>query len=427
MRYTSPHVHENTLGFAIVGCGMIARFHARALAEVPGTRLAALVSRNPASAEKLIADTGSPAVPVFTDLADALQAAGRRRRHHDHAERRPPGAGRRRRQGRQARRRREAAGDHAGALRPDHRRLRPERRSSSAPSSRRGSATPTSTLKEAVDAGRFGRLTLGETTCKWWRSQAYYDEGGWKGTQALDGGGALMNQAIHNVDLLLWMMGDATPRQRASRRRWPTSGSRSRTRPSPACASRTGPSASSRRRRASTPACRRRSPSTATGARPSSSRTTCCAGTSRRRRPTTQRSRSGSPRRSGRPAGRATRRRSPTKGTPASSPTSCRPFDRDQAARRRPRGPQGGRDHLRDLRVGADRPGGQTVSPERRQDWSDWGVYLIVRPSSAWCRHCPCASPCSRPPDWLGWLPLRQAAPRGGPRQPPPRLPRACD
>jgi UDP-N-acetyl-2-amino-2-deoxyglucuronate dehydrogenase len=65
------------------------------------------------------------------------------------------------------------------------------------------------TLKAAVDAGRFGRLTLGETTCKWWRSQAYYDDGGWKGTQALDGGGALMNQAIHSVDLLLWMMGDA--------------------------------------------------------------------------------------------------------------------------------------------------------------------------------------------------------------------------
>ena len=65
-------------------------------------------------------------------------------------------------------------------------------------------------LKKAVETRRFGRLTLGETTCKWWRSQAYYDEGGWKGTQALDGGGALMNQAIHNVDLLLWMMGKAT-------------------------------------------------------------------------------------------------------------------------------------------------------------------------------------------------------------------------
>src|SRR4029077_7119946 len=66
------------------------------------------------------------------------------------------------------------------------------------------------TLKAAVEAGRFGRLTLGETTCKWWRSQQYYDEGGWKGTKALDGGGALMNQAIHNVDLLLWLMGPAT-------------------------------------------------------------------------------------------------------------------------------------------------------------------------------------------------------------------------
>src|SRR5205807_7378333 len=65
-------------------------------------------------------------------------------------------------------------------------------------------------LKKAVEAGRFGRLTLGETTCKWWRSQAYYDEGGWKGTQALDGGGALMNQAIHNVDLLQWLMGPVT-------------------------------------------------------------------------------------------------------------------------------------------------------------------------------------------------------------------------
>jgi predicted dehydrogenase len=65
-------------------------------------------------------------------------------------------------------------------------------------------------LKAAVEAGRFGRLTLGETTCKWWRSQAYYDEGGWKGTRALDGGGALMNQAIHNVDLLQWLMGDVT-------------------------------------------------------------------------------------------------------------------------------------------------------------------------------------------------------------------------
>ena len=49
---------SNPLGFAIVGTGMIARFHVRALADVPGARLAALATRNPANAEKLIAETG---------------------------------------------------------------------------------------------------------------------------------------------------------------------------------------------------------------------------------------------------------------------------------------------------------------------------------------------------------------------------------
>ena len=63
-------------------------------------------------------------------------------------------------------------------------------------------------LKEAIDLGRFGRLTLGDTHVKWWRTQQYYDSGGWRGTWQLDGGGALMNQAIHNVDLLYWLMGD---------------------------------------------------------------------------------------------------------------------------------------------------------------------------------------------------------------------------
>lgn len=63
-------------------------------------------------------------------------------------------------------------------------------------------------LKEAIDLGRFGRLTLGDTHVKWWRTQEYYDSGGWRGTWQLDGGGSLMNQAIHNVDLLSWLMGD---------------------------------------------------------------------------------------------------------------------------------------------------------------------------------------------------------------------------
>ncbi len=62
-------------------------------------------------------------------------------------------------------------------------------------------------LKQAIDSGRFGKLTLGDTYVKWWRTQEYYDSGAWRGTWELDGGGALMNQAIHSVDLLTWLMG----------------------------------------------------------------------------------------------------------------------------------------------------------------------------------------------------------------------------
>ena len=62
-------------------------------------------------------------------------------------------------------------------------------------------------MKRAVDAGRFGKLTMGDSYVKWFRTQQYYDSGKWRGTWELDGGGALMNQAIHSVDLLTWLMG----------------------------------------------------------------------------------------------------------------------------------------------------------------------------------------------------------------------------
>jgi predicted dehydrogenase len=62
-------------------------------------------------------------------------------------------------------------------------------------------------MKRAIDGKRFGRLTLGDAYVKWYRTQAYYDSGKWRGTWELDGGGALMNQAVHSVDLLTWLMG----------------------------------------------------------------------------------------------------------------------------------------------------------------------------------------------------------------------------
>jgi UDP-N-acetyl-2-amino-2-deoxyglucuronate dehydrogenase len=65
----------------------------------------------------------------------------------------------------------------------------------------------TRAVHEAVTRGQFGRLTSGSAEVRWWRSQSYYDSGGWRGTVELDGGGVLINQAIHSIDLLQWLMG----------------------------------------------------------------------------------------------------------------------------------------------------------------------------------------------------------------------------
>jgi predicted dehydrogenase len=196
------------IGFAIVGCGMIARFHARALAEVHGARLSALVSGSEARARAMADELGLNCA-LATDLAAVLarpdvQAVIVTTPSGAHLEPAVAAA---------------AAGKHVVVEKPlEITTERCDRIIAACDAhrvklctifpSRFGDANVA--LKEAVEAGRFGRLTLGETTCKWWRSQAYYDEGGWKGTKALDGGGALMNQAIHNVDLLCWLMGPVT-------------------------------------------------------------------------------------------------------------------------------------------------------------------------------------------------------------------------
>ena len=63
-------------------------------------------------------------------------------------------------------------------------------------------------MKEAIESGRIGSLILGIFEVIWYRTQDYYDNGGWRGTWEMDGGGSLMNQAVHTVDLMQWLMGD---------------------------------------------------------------------------------------------------------------------------------------------------------------------------------------------------------------------------
>jgi UDP-N-acetyl-2-amino-2-deoxyglucuronate dehydrogenase len=168
----------NDFGFAIIGCGMIARFHARALAEVPGARIAALVSRNLDNAKKLAADLNLDC-PLYTDLTAALarpdvQAVIVTTPSGAHAEPAVAAAN---------------AGKHVVVEKPLE--ITAERCDRIIEAcdrngvqlctifpSRFGDAN--GALKAAVDAARFGRLALAETTCKWWRPQSYYDQGGWK-------------------------------------------------------------------------------------------------------------------------------------------------------------------------------------------------------------------------------------------------------
>jgi predicted dehydrogenase len=60
-----------------------------------------------------------------------------------------------------------------------------------------------------VNRGALGKTILADARVKWYRPPEYYGNSRWRGTLALDGGGALINQGVHTVDLLLWLLGDS--------------------------------------------------------------------------------------------------------------------------------------------------------------------------------------------------------------------------
>ena len=193
-----------SIGFGIVGCGMIARFHIQAIQAIPGASFVACFDQSPERSKALAAECGGVAYEKIEDMLadphvhivtictpsgshmDPAVAAARAGKHVlvekpleitlERCDAIINAC--------------EAAGVQLGAILPS--RFSPANLA----------------LKQAISEGRFGRLTLGDMYVKWWRTQEYYDSGGWRGTWALDGGGAYMNQAIHNVDLLYWLMGD---------------------------------------------------------------------------------------------------------------------------------------------------------------------------------------------------------------------------
>jgi len=191
------------LGFAIIGTGMISRFHARAIADVRGAKLVGCYNRTFKGAQKFAEEEGCTAYPALDQLLanDAVDAVAIATASGAHQE--PAVAAAR-------------AGKHVIIEKPLEITLKRCDRiirecekqgvqlATIFPSRFHDSSLK---MKQAVDQGRFGQLTLGDAYVKWYRSQEYYDSGAWRGTWELDGGGALMNQAIHTVDLLSWLMG----------------------------------------------------------------------------------------------------------------------------------------------------------------------------------------------------------------------------
>lgn len=194
---------ERVLGFGIIGCGMIARWHANAVKSIPGARLIGVTdtfeqSRKAFAKEYEVKDFDSveallkaPEIDVICICTPsglhaplAIQAA--------------------------------EAGKHVIVEKPMALTLKEADDVIKAVEANKVKMAVISQLrftpavmkiKETVDKGELGRLVCGDIYMKYYRSQEYYDKGGWRGTWKMDGGGALMNQGIHGVDLLLYMMG----------------------------------------------------------------------------------------------------------------------------------------------------------------------------------------------------------------------------
>ncbi|MDX2021316.1 MAG: Gfo/Idh/MocA family oxidoreductase [Deltaproteobacteria bacterium] len=192
-----------TIGFAIIGTGTIARVHAAALGEVAEARLIAGSSRDVARAQSFAADFGCEATTNWREhLTDPrvntviiTTSSG----SHANIAMEAMAAGK------------NVIVEKPMALHTD------DARAMIACAHQTGRALSVifqrryepvhQALKQAMPA--LGRLLFAEVSCPFHRPQAYYDSAPWRGTEAEDGG-ALMNQAIHSVDLLLWLCGPAT-------------------------------------------------------------------------------------------------------------------------------------------------------------------------------------------------------------------------
>ncbi len=195
------------VGWGLIGCGVIAPSHAKAIQEVASTKLVACCDVIRERAEDRAKEFGDSDTAVYTDLEEMLDdpnldAVSICTPSGMHADNGIMAA---------------QAGKHILSEKPMDVTLQKidaliaaaeENHVKLAGVFQRRTYEASKRVREAVRIGKLGKLVLGDCYQKYFRSHEYYASGEWRATWALDGGGALMNQGVHGIDLLLYIMGD---------------------------------------------------------------------------------------------------------------------------------------------------------------------------------------------------------------------------
>ena len=192
-----------TYGFGIIGCGMISDFHSAAIADIKNGKLVAVSSRKAENSQRLVDRYSIQAYSDYNEMLnrDDIDIVCVCTPSGAHMEPAVAAA---------------EAGKHVIIEKPLEITL--ERCDAIIESCKKANvrlcaifnsrfSDASQLVKDTVSSGRLGQLTLGDAYVKWYRSQDYYDSGDWRGPMSLDGGGALMNQSIHAIDFLQYVMG----------------------------------------------------------------------------------------------------------------------------------------------------------------------------------------------------------------------------
>jgi len=194
------------LGAAVIGCGAIFPLHAGAIAELDGVTLVAVVDTDKGKAEQAAAIYGCEALTDYRSILDRtdIQVVHICAPHHLHAEIAIACL---------------QAGKHVLSEKPMAESLAAAQRMMETAAESVGQLGITfqnryndasRRMKEIIDTGRLGKLICMKGTVTWFRDSHYYSNSDWRGKWASEGGGVLINQTIHTLDLLQWFGGKIT-------------------------------------------------------------------------------------------------------------------------------------------------------------------------------------------------------------------------